>query len=269
MNNASSIYANYSALKITRENRILTVTIDRPEAKNAISPELHEEFTRIFFDIERDPETDIVILTGTGGAFCAGGDLKWLQDLQNDRRAMTAGIERDRKIQNLLLDMEKPIIAKVRGPAVGLGCSLALFCDFVYATPDAKFADPHVSVGLVAGDGGAVIWPQLIGYARAKRFLLTGDFISGAQAEEYGLITATVEDDKLDAEVQAMAERLASGATLAIRWTKSSINAGLKVLANAIIDRAAAFEHVTMLTDDHRAALNAFQKREKPVFSGK
>lgn len=262
-------YDDYKALKITRENRILTLTIDRPEARNAVNSDLHQELSRVFFDIERDPETDVVILTGSGDAFCAGGDLKWLMQMQDDPVAMAAGIARDRQLQNLLLDMEKPIIAKVRGPAIGLGCTLALFCDFVYASPNAKLADPHVCVGLVAGDGGAVIWPQLIGFARAKRYLLTGDAIDGKKAEEYGLITACIEEENLDTEVQAMAERMASGATNAIRWTKSSVNAGLKLLANAIIDRAAAYEHVTMKTEDHRIALTAFENREKPVFTGK
>ncbi|HAN26886.1 MAG TPA: enoyl-CoA hydratase, partial [Haliea salexigens] len=171
--------------------------------------------------------------------------------------------------QNSLLDLEKPIIAKVTGPAVGVGCTLALFCDFIYATPDAKFADPHVSVGLVAGDGGAVIWPQLIGYARAKRYLLTGDFIDGATAAEYGLITEAVPKEELDATVDAMAKRMADGAPYAIRWTKSSINAGLKLLANAIIDRSGAYENLTMLTEDHKTALLAFKNREKPVFKGR
>lgn len=259
---------SYKALKLTRENRILTITIDRPEAKNAVNPQLHDEFSRIFSDVDRDPETDVVILTGSGDAFCAGGDLDWLIDLQGDPIATTHSIVNDRKIQNSLLDLEKPIIAKVNGPAVGLGCTLALFCDFIYATPDTKFADPHVSVGLVAGDGGAVIWPQLIGYARAKRYLLTGDFINGTLAAEYGLITAAVDAEKIDQTVQEMAERMAKGATYAIRWTKASINAGLKVMANAIIDRSAAYENITMLMDDHKIALQAFKNREKPVFSG-
>tara|TARA_R110000850_G_scaffold62227_1_gene141817 strand:- start:581 stop:1378 length:798 start_codon:yes stop_codon:yes gene_type:complete len=260
---------NYKALKISQENRILTITLDRPEAKNAVNPAVHEELSRIFSDIDRDPGTDVVILTGANNAFCAGGDLEWLMDINGDPVATANSILNDRKIQNSLLDLEKPIIAKVTGPAVGVGCTLALFCDFIYATPDAKFADPHVSVGLVAGDGGAVIWPQLIGYARAKRYLLTGDFIDGATAAEYGLITEAVPKEELDATVDAMARRMAEGAPYAIRWTKSSINAGLKLLANAIIDRSGAYENLTMLTEDHKTALLAFKNREKPVFKGR
>jgi enoyl-CoA hydratase len=262
-------YDNYTALTISREARILTICIDRPEARNAVNPQLHDEFSRIFSDVQADDDTDVVILTGAGGAFCAGGDLDWLIDLAGNPVTTAKSIANDRKIQNSLLDLEKPIIAKVNGPAVGLGCTLALFCDFVYATPASKFADPHVAVGLVAGDGGAVIWPQLIGVARAKRYLMTGDFVDGEKAAEIGLITEAVAAEDIDAEVQAMAERMRDGAKHAIMWTKSSVNAGLKVLANAIIDRAAAYENVTMLLEDHKIALHAFRDKQKPKFVGR
>lgn len=262
-------YSSYKGLKIERTGRILTVTIDRPEVKNAVNPVIHGEFSRIFGDIAQDPDVGVVILTGAGQAFSAGGDIGWLAALQSDPAATVAAIENDRRIQNSMLDLEVPVIARVVGPAVGLGCSLSLFCDFIYATPDARFADPHVAVGLVAGDGGAVIWPQLIGYARAKRYLLTGDPITGAEAAAIGLITEAVPLDEIDARVQAMAERLAAGATNAIKWTKASINAGLKVTANAIIDRAAAYENLTMLMEDHRIAVAAFQNRSTPQFTGR
>ncbi|MHA3794166.1 enoyl-CoA hydratase/isomerase family protein [Rhizorhabdus wittichii] len=262
-------YDSYKELAIAQDGNILTITVNRPEAKNAINQGLHEEFSRIFDDVDRDDSVDVVILSGSGGAFCAGGDLKWLLSLHGDAAATSAGIRRDRKIQNSLLDLEKPIIAKVDGPAIGLGCSLALYCDFVYASEGSVFADPHVSIGLVAGDGGAVMWPQLIGYARARRYLLTGDAIPAAEAAEIGLITAAVAAEELDETVAKMARRLARGATHSIKWTKASINAGLRVTANAIIDRAAAFENVTQLLDDHRIALEAFAEKRKPVFTGR
>jgi enoyl-CoA hydratase len=261
-------YGNYQALKITTQGRVLTVTINRPEVRNAINEPLHLELGTIFSDIDGDPDIDVVILSGAGDAFSAGGDLEWIRAQNGDPVRSSAGVRTDRRIQNSMLDLEKPIIAKVRGPAVGLGCSLALFCDFVYATPDARFADPHVSVGLVAGDGGVLIWPQLIGLARARRYLLTGDPIRGSEAAEIGLITEAVPDEDLDDTVAAMANRLAAGATYAIRWTKSSLNAGLKVMANAILDRAAAFEIVTLQMNDNRIAAEAFLAKEAPKFTG-
>jgi len=261
-------YQSYSNLAVTRDGSVVTVTLNRPEVRNCIDAGLHAELGRIFTDLDMDDECDVVILTGSGGYFCAGGDLRWVLSLHGDPVKSSAGIRTDRRIQNSLLDLEKPIIAKVRGPAIGLGCSLALFCDFVYATPDSVFADPHVSVGLVAGDGGAVIWPQLIGYARARRYLLTGDPIRGSEAADIGLITAVVADEDLDSDVDSLAARLVSGATYAIRWTKASINAGLKVTANAVIDRAAGYENVTQMTDDNRIGLEAFLTKEKPKFGG-
>jgi enoyl-CoA hydratase len=262
-------YQSYSNLAVTRDGSVVTVTLNRPEVRNCIDAGLHAELGRIFSDLDMDDECHVVILTGSGGYFCAGGDLRWVLSLHSDPVKSSAGIRTDRRIQNSLLDLEKPIIAKVRGPAIGLGCSLALFCDFVYATPDATFADPHISVGLVAGDGGAVIWPQLIGYARARRYLLTGDAIRGTAAADIGLITEAVADEELDSCVDALAERLVSGAGYAIRWTKASINAGLKVTANAVIDRAAAFENLTQMTEDNRIGLEAFLAKEKPNFGGK
>ena len=261
-------YRDYEELAFERDGKILTVTINRPDVRNAVNERLQREFARVLLDIENDAETDVVILTGSGKAFSAGGDLDWIRGVHGDPVATSVGIRIERQIQNSLLDMEKPIIAKVRGSAIGLGCSLALFCDFVYATPETRFADPHVAVGLVAGDGGSLIWPQLIGFSRARRYLLTGDPISGKEAAELGLITAAVPEDQLDAEVAAMASRLAGGATYAIRWTKASINAGLKVLANAIIDRSAAYENLTLVMNDSRAALDAFQAKSSPVFTG-
>ena len=262
-------YSKYQELKVTKDNRILTISINRPDDMNAVNEQLHGEFSTIFIDAEYDDDIDIVIITGSGKAFCAGGDLKWLLGIHGDPVATSYHISHDRKIQNAMLDMEKPIIAKVNGPAIGLGCSLALFCDFIYATPRSKFADPHVSVGLVAGDGGCVMWPQLIGYARAKKFLLTGEIMLANDALEMGLITEVVDEDRIDEEVQKLAEKLRDGAKYAIRWTKTSINAGLKVIANSIIDRAAAFENVTQLMEDHKIALQAFSDKEPPKFKQK
>jgi len=261
-------YASYRNLDVSKQDGIVTVTLNRPEIRNAIDEGLHEEIGRIFLDLDTDDDCDVVILTGAGGYFCGGGDLNWVLSMHGDVVRTAAAIRRDRRIQNSMLDLEKPIIAKVRGPAIGLGCSLALFCDFVYATPEATFADPHVSVGLVAGDGGAVIWPQLIGYARARRYLLTGDAIKGGRAAEIGLITDAIPDEELDQVVAELATRLRHGASYSIKWTKASINAGLKVTANAIIDRAGAFENLTQMTNDNRLGMEAVLKKQKATFTG-
>ena len=158
-------FDRYEAIEMTRDGAVLTATFNRPEHLNAINASVHRELEGLFVDIERDDEIKLAVLTGKGRAFSAGGDLDWLLELNADPAASARAIVGDRRIQNALLGMETPIIAKVNGPAVGLGCSIGLFCDIVIATPDAIFSDPHVSVGLVAGDGGALLWPQLIGFA--------------------------------------------------------------------------------------------------------
>jgi enoyl-CoA hydratase len=261
-------YSRYEFLDVTRAGAVVTVTLNRPEVRNVAHEGLHDELAAIFTDLDHDDECDVVILTGAGGAFCGGGDLNWLLEIQGSVVRTAHGNRSNQRIQTSLLALDKPIIAKVRGPAMGLGSSLALCCDFVYATPDATFADPHVRVGLVAGDGGTYLWPLLIGYARARRYLLTGDAVRGAEAAAIGLITDAVPDDELDAVVAAMAARLAAGPRYAIRWTKASINAGLRVVADPVLHRGSVLEQLTFMTNDSRAAFEAFQEGRRPTFTG-
>lgn len=262
-------YDGYEAIKAKRDGRILTLTMSRPGTLNAVDAILHEELSRIFYDVDADTEADVVVLTGEGNAFCAGGDLQWLNDMHGDPAAFTKTVWEGKRLVNSLLDLEKPIIARLPGHAIGLGCTIALYCDIIYAVHEAKLGDPHVAVGLVAGDGGAVIWPQLIGYARAKEYLMTGDSLSAADAAAIGLINHAVSADELDAAVYGMANRLAGGAINAIKWTKASVNAGLKQAANAVLDTAFNFEAMSQMTDDHRIATEAFLNKEKPKFTGK
>ena len=256
-------FDRYEAIELTRDGAVLTATFDRPEHLNAINKSVHRELETLFVDIERDDDVKLAVLTGKGRAFSAGGDLDWLLELNADPAASARAIVGDRRIQNALLGMETPIIAKVNGPAVGLGCSIALFCDIVIATPDAIFSDPHVSVGLVAGDGGALLWPQLIGFARARRYLLTGDAITGTEAAAMGLIADTADAADLDAVVDAWGQRLLAQPEHALRWTKTSINAGLRVIANSVLDSSAGFENVTQIMPAHREKLEAMQHRSR------
>lgn len=262
-------YKRYQAIRVQREGPILRVALHRPEALNSVDGVLHAELADIFFDIDADREAGVVILTGTGRAFCAGGDLKWLDSIHGDAHAFQIVAWEGRRIIDGLLALEKPIIARLPGPAIGLGATLALFCDLIYAAESARIGDPHVTVGLVAGDGGAVIWPQLIGYARAKEYLLTGDLLTARDAERIGLINHAVPDAELDKAVDAMAQRLATGASRAIAWTKASINVGLRQLAAAVLDTSLSREAMSAATADHKAGLQAFIHKRKPVFTGR
>lgn len=259
-------FSNYTTFAFERRRRILEVAFSRPEKANAVDATMHEELARLFFDISNDPDSDIVILTGRGRAFSAGGDVNWFQSMIDDPDLFEKTAREGRQIVYSMLDCEKPIIGKLNGHAAGLGATIALFCDVVFAAETAKIGDPHVNVGLVAGDGGGVIWPQLIGFARAKEFLFTGDMIGASEAARIGLINHAVPADELDTRVEAFAERLARGATKSIRWTKMSINIALKQLAHSMMDASTAYETLSNLTPDHQEAVNAFREKRPPVF---
>jgi len=260
-------YDAYERIKIARDGRILTLTLSNPQKLNAVDGRMHRELAEIFYAVQEDADVDIVVLTGEGAAFSAGGDIDWMRRSAEGEETGPSSNE-GKKIVFGLLDLEKPIIAKVRGPAIGLGCTIALFCDVIFAAESARFADPHVKVGVVAGDGGAVIWPQLVGYARAKEYLMTGDPLTAKEAERIGLINHVVPDAELDARVDAFAQKLAGGAPQAIKYTKVSVNLGLKALAHTILDASMAYEMVTFKTKDHVEAVASFLGKRKPKFTG-
>ena len=259
-------YDGYTTMTFARERRVLTVTFNRPTVLNAVSAAMHSEMARLFYDIATDRETDIVVLTGAGRAFCAGGDMDWLQSAVDDISVFDQIAVEAKRIVFGLLDLEKPVICRLNGDAVGLGATVALFCDIIIAADDARIGDLHVNIGLSAGDGGAIIWPQLIGYPRAKEFLMTGRLIDGAEAAALGLVNEAVPADELDARVERMVGKLERGATQAIRFTKVSINIGLKQLAHAMMDASIAYESLTNVSADHREGLAAFRERRKPAF---
>ena len=261
-------YDSYEKISFERSDRILTLTMNRPEVLNATDAGLHEELSRVFYDVAIDSGTDVIVLTGAGRAFSAGGDIGWMQEMIDDPEVWERTRIEAKKIIFGMLDCEKPIIARVNGAAMGLGATLALFCDIIIAAQSAKIADPHVSVGLVAGDGGAVIWPQLIGFARAKEYLMTGSALSGPEAERIGLINYCVPDSELDDKVYRMAERLAAGPTMAIRWSKTAVNVGLKQIATSVMEASIAYESLTNFTADHQEAVHAFREKRKPKFTG-
>ena len=262
------MYETYKFLKFARRGTVLTVTMDNPPL-NTASPELHEELTHVFDDIARDDACHVAVLTGEGRAFSAGGDFDIMLQAQQDAAFRDTTVARASHIVHSMLALEKPLIARVNGHAIGLGATLAWMCDVVFAVDSAKIADPHINVGLSTGDGGAIIWPHLIGYARARHHLLTGEPLTGAQAAEIGLIYKAVAAETLDEAVYAYADKLANGPTMAIRATKRSINMALCAQAAAQADAHIGLELRTMASQDHREAILALMEKRKPVFTGK
>jgi enoyl-CoA hydratase len=260
-------YSCYQTLKIDAADQVATVTLNRPEVLNAVNPQMHSELEGLFAEIAYDDDINAIVFTGAGRAFCAGGDVKSMDSRVREgiRRIPLRGAKR--LVQNML-EVEQPIIGAINGDAIGLGATLALFCDIVIADEKARFGDPHIKVGLVAGDGGGVIWPLLVGVARAKEFLLTGDLIGATEAERIGLVNRVVPPGQAYTEGLALAKRLAAGPTRAIRWTKLSLNKRLKDEVNLVLDASLAVETLSMATEDHREAARAFVEKRPPRFTG-
>ena len=214
----------YQSLRVETVGRVLRVTIDRPgNDLNAVDEVLHAELARLFSDLGHENEARAVLLTGGGRAFSAGGDFEWFPSLQQPGKLEE--LKRDaRSLIWDLLDVELPIVAAVNGPAIGLGATIALLCDTIFMAESATVADPHVRVGLVAGDGGTVAWPLAVGPARAKQYLMTGDPVSAQEAERIGLVNFVVPDDELEQRAMEFAARLADVAPLALRYTKAAVN---------------------------------------------
>ncbi len=235
-------YGVYEDLLIEKDDGVMTITLNAPDNLNAFTAGMHNALSRIWTDIHDDPEVDVVVLTGAGRAFSAGGNVVAMQTKIDDPDLWDQGMPEAKRIIFRMLECDKPIIARVNGHAVGLGATIALFCDVIIAAENAKIGDPHVNAGLVAGDGGAVIWPQLIGFARAKEYLFTGDLMTAAEAERIGLINHCVPMDELDDKVYSLARRLASGASKSIRWTKQVVNIPLRQLAHSMMDLSLSVE---------------------------
>jgi enoyl-CoA hydratase len=260
---------SFTALRLERVGPVLRVTIDNPASElNTVDERLHRELTALFAALRDEREARAVVLTGSGRAFSAGGDFDWFPELR-DVEHLDALRHDARQLVTDLLDVELPIVAAVNGPAIGLGASIALLCDVIIMADGATVADPHVKVGIVAGDGGAVIWPLAVGPARAKQYLLTGDPLTAEEAERIGLVNQVVPAAELDAEAMAFASRLAEGAPLAVRYTKLAVNKLVKQALNVAFDTSTALELLTFLSDDHQEALRAMREKRAPEFRGR
>ncbi len=233
-------YDRYRYIRVEKTDRILRLTMNRPDRMNAVNPAMHTELTEIFADIRKDDDIGVVTLTGAGKAFCAGADLK---EPVPDRVAMDRVFVEAREILINILEIDKPIISGVNGPAAGLGATLALFPDIVIASDRARIGDTHVKVGLAAGDGGAVIWPLLVGVNKAKELLMTGEIIDASEAHRLGLFNHLVRHDELDRAVMDMAQKLIAGHQPAVRSTKKAINLYLKWMLNQVFDYSLQMEY--------------------------
>jgi len=254
----------YKAIRIEkRANGVALATLNRPDKRNAVDDTMHHELAELPRDADADPDVKVLLITGAGRAFCAGGDFSGGLHLSG-KMWMEAG-----RIVNSLLDCQKPVITAVNGYAMGLGSTLAVLGDVVFAARSATFADTHVRMGIAAGDGGQVIWPLLMGVNRAKYYLMTGDRIGAEEAERLGLVNFVVDDDELMERSLELAERLAAGPALAISASKSAINQYIKMVSNVVLPLSLKLEEWTTTTEDFQEAVLAFAEKREPKFTGR
>jgi enoyl-CoA hydratase/carnithine racemase len=263
--------AAFSALRLERHGRVLRVEVDNPESEtNAMDELLHGEFFRLFHALRTEREARAVLLIGAKGKpFSAGGPAspEWLLGMQNLEQVGPHAVSVRQMIYNLL-DLELPIVCAIQGEATASAANIALLCDTIFMAENAKLSDPHVVLGLAAGDGGAAIWPLAMGPALAKRYLLTGDPLTAEEAARLGLVTHVVPESDLDREAMAFAQRLADGAPLAIRYTKYAVNQVLKQAMINAFDVSLALILTTARSKDFSEALTAMGEQREPRFEG-
>lgn len=256
-------------IRIERNGHVVTATIDHPgSAVNAVDAALHHDLAALFRAVKQEDRARAMILTGEGRAFSAGGDMEWFPTLRAPDRLHRLRREGKQIIWDLL-DVEIPIVCALNGPAVGLGASVALLCDLIVMADSATILDPHVQVGLVAGDGGAAVWPLLVGPLAAKRHLLLGDPLSAPEAQRLGVAAQVCAVSEVPAVARSWAERLTAQAPLAVQGTKIAVNAQLKHALLASFDVSTALEMSCFHTADHAEAVAAFVEKRTPVFEGR
>ncbi|OIJ69888.1 enoyl-CoA hydratase/isomerase family protein [Streptomyces mangrovisoli] len=250
---------------------VVRITLDRPEALNALTPAQRERVIELLGDASADPAARAVVLTGTGRGFCAGADLRGApasgERVAGDvARTLRLGAQR---LVAAVLDCEKPVIAAVNGTAAGLGAHLALACDLVLAAESARFIEVFVRRGLVPDGGGAYLLPRLLGPRRAKELMFFGDALSAADAERLGLVNRVVAEGELEKAALEWAGRLATGPTRALALTKQLVNASLDGDRAAAFAAEAAAQEINMTTADAREGVASFVERRSPEFRGR
>jgi enoyl-CoA hydratase len=267
-----SQYDKFDVVTAKQDGRLLTVSFNRPERLNAVGGGLGDQFEEILMIARDDKSVGAILVRGEGRAFCAGGDVKDFDETAKSGAVPPAQrviqTLHATKIIDIMMSVPQPMVAAVQGYAMGLGATYALFCDVVVAAEDAVFADSHVAIALVAGDGGAVMWPLLMTMGAARWYLLTGDRISGTEAARIGMVLKAVPASELLEEATRMAKRLSEGAPLALQGTKATLNQIIRKRIDTVLEYGLLLEGATFVSDDHKEAAAAFVEKRKPVFRG-
>jgi len=248
-----------------KPNGVLLVTLNRPDVLNATNARLHWELTQIWKTADDDPAAKVVLVTGAGKAFSAGGDLDMIERMAGNPAAVAQAMREAGDIVYNMINLDKPIVSAINGVAVGAGLAVALMADVSIMSESARITDGHLRLGVGAGDHAAIIWPLLCGMAKAKYYLLTAEFIDGKEAERIGLVSLCAPADKLMEKAWGVADKLAAGPQQAQRWTKRALNNWLRV-AGPIFDASLAFEMLNFLGPDVKEGISGIKEKRPPKF---
>ena len=260
-------YARYERLKLDwPAPRVLQITLDTPGKLNAADDAMHGELSRIWRDIDEDPDVSVAMIRGAGKAFSAGGDMEMIDGIMDDFDTRARTWKEARDIVYNLINCSKPVVSAMHGPAVGAGLVCGLLADISIASKTARIIDGHTRLGVAAGDHAAIIWPLLCGMAKAKYYLLLCEPLSGEEAERIGLVSLCVEEDELFDKALDVAVKLSEGAPSAIRWTKYALNNWLRTIGPTF-DASLALEFLGFTGPEPREGVASLREKRKPKFN--
>ena len=261
----------YETLTITHiDDGVAELQLSRPELLNRFDTALHQELTAALGELAEATTVRAVLLSSTGRFFSAGGDTELMLNAAKEPQLRLAMVDQGRRLFNALADFPKPLVVALAGDTYGLGATVVMLGDAVVTAPDVKIADTHVLMGLVAGDGGAVAWPANMPFARAKRHLLTGDPLTGAEAHAFGLVSDLVTDrSEVAGAALALATRIAGLPPLAVQLTKRALNKHLMSRADEVLDLGFHLEGITLGSQDMLEAIDAFKNKRKGNWQGR
>lgn len=269
-----SFYQNeFQHIKVEREDHLLWISLDNQSMSNAISDEMILSLCDVLNHADADGDVRVIILTGLGKSFCAGGDIKAMKNKTGMfagesfelRNRYSKGIQ---MIPRTIESLQKPIIAMVNGAAIGAGCDLVAMCDLKIASKKAKFGETFTKLGLIPGDGGPYFLARTIGYSKAMEMYLTGKIYDADEALNMGLVSSVVDHEKLEEETRSLANMIAANAPAAVQFTKTAMKRAQKDELEAHLNLMSAYQGISQRTADHFEAIDAFLEKRQPSFKG-
>jgi enoyl-CoA hydratase len=264
---SKNTFEKYQHLVLEYPKKHILKIIMKSDKLNAANEDMHQELAYIWNDIDKDPDIHVAILTGHGKAFSAGGDFAMIEKMMEDHQTRIRVWKEARDIVYNVINCSKPIVSAMQGPAVGAGLAAGLLADISIASKKAKIVDGHTRLGVAAGDHSAIIWPLLCGMAKAKYYLLTCQPISGEEAEKIGLVSLAVDEEELQEKALEVADKLASGASTALRFTKYALNNWLRMMGPTF-DASLALEFLGFDGPEAKEGLASLKEKRSPNFPG-